>query len=103
MVRRLTALYPFLFAAVYVLYLAWQSPGYFELGDLLLILAVVLAGTGVIYLVSAAIFRNRADGRLPALVTFLILLASLGLPLRLLTAGRSPAECPARRDRARRP
>ncbi len=80
MVRRLTALYPFLFAAVYVLYLAWQSPGYFELGDLLLILAVVLAGTGVIYLVSAAIFRNRADGRLPALVTFLILLSSLGFP-----------------------
>lgn len=81
MARRLTAAYPFLFGAVYVLYLAWQSPGYYEIGDLLLILAASLAALALVYLLAAAILRDRAEGRLPALIAFLGLVVALLFPL----------------------
>ncbi len=80
MARRLTALYPFLFGAVYVLYLAWQSPGYYETGDLLLILAATTAGIALVYLLAAAIFRDRAEGRLPALIAFVACAVALAFP-----------------------
>jgi hypothetical protein len=75
-----TASYPFLFGAVYVLYLAWQSPGYYEVGDLLLILAATMAGIALVYLLAAAVFRDRAEGRLPALIAFVALAVALAFP-----------------------
>jgi hypothetical protein len=75
-----TASYPFLFGAVYVLYLAWRSPGYYEVGDLLLILAATMAGIALVYLLAAAVFRDRAAGRLPALIAFVTLAVALAFP-----------------------
>jgi hypothetical protein len=65
---------------VYVLYLAWQSPGYFEVGDLLLILAATQAGIALVYLLAAAAFRRRAEGRLAALIAFAAVAVALGFP-----------------------
>ena len=66
---------------MYVLYLAWQSPGYFSLGDLLLILAATQAGIALVYLLAAAVFRDRAEGRLPALIAFAAVVVALGFPV----------------------
>jgi hypothetical protein len=77
MAWRVTALYPFLFGAVYVLYLAWQSPGYYAIGDLLLIVFAITAWIALVYLL-ATTFGSRAEGRLPALIAFLALVIALG-------------------------
>lgn len=68
----MTALYPFLLAAVRVLYQADRNPGYFTLGDLLVVLAATLAGVGVVYALAALAFRRRTEGGLAALCTFLV-------------------------------
>ena len=76
--RRLASLYPFLLALVPVLFRARESPGYFSLGDLAEILAVLLVGVGVVYALAALVFRGRAEGRLPALTAFLVVLWFFG-------------------------
>ena len=69
--RRLGSLYPFLFVLVPVLFRASESPGYFTLGDLATILAVLLVAVAAVYALAALVFRGRAEGRLPALAAFL--------------------------------
>jgi sulfatase-like protein len=68
-----TALYPFLLAAARVLYHADRNPGYYTLGDLAIVLAVVLAALAAVYALAAWLLRGRDRG-LPALVTFLAVL-----------------------------
>ncbi|MBA3259615.1 MAG: hypothetical protein H0T68_09140 [Gemmatimonadales bacterium] len=80
MVRRVTAFHPFLFAAVYVLYLAAENPGGYEVGDLLPVTATVLAGVGLVYLLASLAFRQPNDTLLPALVTLLAVVFCFGLP-----------------------
>ncbi|MBA2457721.1 MAG: hypothetical protein H0V43_02055 [Gemmatimonadales bacterium] len=72
-------LHPFLFAAVYVLYLAAENPGGYAVGDLPLVAAAVLAGVGLVYLLAWLALR-RHDGLLPALLTLLAVLFCFGLP-----------------------
>jgi hypothetical protein len=88
--RRLVALYPFLFAAVVVLSKADGNPGYFTLDDLFIVLAVLLAGLAVVYLVVALVSGGRAD--LPPLVTLLVVLWLFGFPavVRPLPGGVLP-------------
>ncbi len=68
----MTWLYPFLVAAVRVLYQADRNPGYFTLADLWVVLSVTLAGVGVVYGLARLVFRDRAQGGLAALGTFLV-------------------------------
>lgn len=68
----MTWLYPFLVAAVRVLYRADRNPGYVAVDDLFVVLAVTLAGVGAVYALARQIFRDRAEGRLPALCAFLM-------------------------------
>nr|MBA3556906.1 hypothetical protein [Gemmatimonadales bacterium] len=74
-----STLHPFLFAAVYVLYLAAENPGGYAVGDLPLVAAAVLAGVGLVYLLAWLALR-RHDGLLPALLTLLAVLFCFGLP-----------------------
>ena len=60
-------LYPFLLAVVPVLHLVASNPGWSKLDDLAVVLAVVLAGCGVIYGLAALLARGRWAGRLPPL------------------------------------
>ncbi|MFL5495285.1 MAG: sulfatase-like hydrolase/transferase [Gemmatimonadales bacterium] len=60
-------LYPFLLAVVPVLHLVASNPGWSRLGDLAVVLAVVLAGCGVVYGLAALLARGRWAGRLPPL------------------------------------
>lgn len=69
----MTALYPFLLAAARVLYQADRNPGYYTLGDLAIVLAVVLAALAAVYALAAWLLRGRGRG-LPAFVTFLAVL-----------------------------
>jgi hypothetical protein len=69
----MTALYPFLLAAARVLYQADRNPGYYTLGDLAIVLAAVLAGLALVYVLAAWLLRGRGAG-LPAFVTFLAVL-----------------------------
>ncbi len=75
-----TALYPLLFAATRVLYVAAHNPGQFAIGDLAAVLVVTLTLVVVIYAVAALLFRGRAQGMLPALVTFVVLAWIFGAP-----------------------
>jgi hypothetical protein len=60
-------LYPFLLAVVPVLHLVASNPGWSKLDDVAVVLAVVLAGCGVIYGLAALLARGRWAGRLPPL------------------------------------
>ena len=73
-----TALYPFLCAASFVLYVAVRNPGEFALGDLGVVLAATLAVVAAIFAVATLVCRDRAEGRLPALVTFAVVAWVLG-------------------------
>jgi hypothetical protein len=63
--------YPFLWAMVPVLFRAYQSPGYFTLADVATVTVGSIVLVGVVYLVAAAAFGDRAEGRLPALCAML--------------------------------
>jgi hypothetical protein len=63
-----------------VLYVAAENPGQFALGDLALVLAVTLALVLVVYAGATILFRGRAEGMLPALLTFLALAWAFGAP-----------------------
>jgi len=76
----MTALYPFLLGAARILFQAQRNPGYFTIGDLLLVIAVVVALLALVYGLATLAFRGRAGGRLPAFVTFLALLWFFGFP-----------------------
>lgn len=95
MTRRLTAIHPFLFAAVYVLHVAAGNSGYFEFGDLLLVLASILASTlagfGLLYLVARLTVGSAADPRVPALLTLLPILWFFGLPQAMRISRGGPA------------
>jgi uncharacterized membrane protein YhaH (DUF805 family) len=78
--RRLTALYPFLFAAAFVLSKADQNPGYYTLDDLLLVLAAVLAGLGLVYAATALVLRRRHQSGVPSLITFIAVLCLFVFP-----------------------
>jgi hypothetical protein len=95
---RLRRLYPFLFAAIQVLYVAYASPGQFALADLVAVLGFTLAATGAIYGLALLALRRWGGPDLPALLTFLAvvglfsrrLLRGLGLndsPVLVLLAG----------------
>jgi hypothetical protein len=88
--RRLASLYPFLLVLVPVLFRARESPGYYTLADLALILAVLLALTGAVYALAAAVFRGRAEGRLPALAAFLAVLWFFGFDTAARALPRAP-------------
>lgn len=74
------ALYPFLFVAARVLYLAANNPGEFTVADLLLVLATLLLGTAAVYVVAALLLRGHGEGRLPALFTFASVALVFGAP-----------------------
>ncbi|MGH7499958.1 MAG: hypothetical protein ACREL3_14040, partial [Gemmatimonadales bacterium] len=61
-------LYPFLMAILPVLHLVASSPGESALDDLAVVIAVVFAGCGIVYGLSALALRGRWGGRLPPLV-----------------------------------
>jgi len=63
--------YPFLWAMVPVLYRANRSPGYFTLADVATVTVGFVVLVGVVYLVAAAAFGERAEGKLPALCAML--------------------------------
>jgi hypothetical protein len=90
MSRRLTSLYPFLAAMVPVLFVAQQSPGYYMVGDVAVILAVLVGLTAVVYAVAALAFRGRAEGRLPALAAFLAVLWFFGFDSLARALPRAP-------------
>ncbi|HEY9505215.1 MAG TPA: hypothetical protein VIQ27_04540 [Gemmatimonadales bacterium] len=77
---RYTALYPVLFAATRVLYVAAYNPGQFAVGDLLIVLASTLALTIALYAAAWLLFRGRLQGMLPALATFMVLAWIFGAP-----------------------
>ena len=70
---RYTALYPLLFAATRVLYVAAQNPGQFAVGDLMIVLATTLMLVIAVYGMATLLFRGRGEGMLPALITFIVL------------------------------
>jgi hypothetical protein len=75
-VRRLepARLYPFLWAAVPVLYRVDHSPGYATPGDLLEVLAALAVIIGAVYAAAALVFRRRAEGLLAPLCAGLAVL-----------------------------
>ncbi len=91
MKRRFSALYPFLFAAVGVLYIAAQHPGKYGIGDLLAVILVMLAGTAVVYLIAARLTRGRGDTGPAALITMLAVLWCYGLPHLMHVVPGGPA------------
>jgi hypothetical protein len=60
-------LYPFLLAVVPVVHLVASNPGWSKLDDLAVVVAVVLAGCGIVYGLAALVARGRWGGRLPPL------------------------------------
>jgi hypothetical protein len=74
-----SSLYPFLLVAVRVLYLAANNPGHFSLDDVVVVLAVTLAATGVVYSLAKLALPKRALG-LPALVTLVVVAWVFGAP-----------------------
>jgi hypothetical protein len=78
MTRRLSALYPFLFIAVRLLFLADEHPGQYALADLLTVLVVALAGCAFIYMLATLALRDRVEAR--PLVTLVAVLWFFGLP-----------------------
>jgi hypothetical protein len=89
---RLVALYPFLFAAIPVLSQADRNPGYYALGDLLVVLAVVLTGMGVVYAAAALALRRWRHPGLPSLITFVagLWLFGVSTAARQLPGGMLP-------------
>lgn len=77
----MTALYPFLLAAARVLYQAWHNPGYYTVADLLVVLAAVLGGVGVVYAAAALLRPRGAGARWPAFVAFLAVMWLFGFPI----------------------
>jgi hypothetical protein len=74
-----SALCPFLLVAVRVLYLAANNPGDFGLDDLIVVLAMMLAGTGLVYLVARTVLR-KSPPALPGLVTLVTVAWIVGAP-----------------------
>lgn len=68
MTRPRVQVYPFLLAIVPALHLVAANPGQSDLDDLVMVLAVVIAGCAVVYGIAAALGRGRWGGRLPPLV-----------------------------------
>jgi hypothetical protein len=77
----MTALYPFLLAAARVLYQAWHNPGYYTVTDLLIVLAAVLAGVTLVYVVAARLGPRDASGRWPAFAAFIAVMWLFGYPI----------------------
>lgn len=88
--RRLSSLYPFLAVLVPVLFRAGESPGYYTLGDLAVILATLLAAVAAVYALAALVFRGRAEGRLPALAAFLVVVWFFGFDTAARQLPRAP-------------
>jgi hypothetical protein len=87
----LRRLYPFLFAAIQVLYLAYASPGQFALADLVPVLGMTLAATCAMYGLALLVLRGLGGPDLPALLTFLALVGLFSRrPLRDLGLNDSP-------------
>jgi hypothetical protein len=63
--------YPFLLAVIPVLHLVAANPGQSTLDDLLVALAVVLIGCGLVYALATLASRGRWGGRLPPLILLL--------------------------------
>jgi len=74
-----SALCPFLLVAVRVLYLAANNPGDYGLDDLIVVLAIMLAGTGLVYLVARTVLR-KSPPALPGLVTLVTVAWISGAP-----------------------
>ncbi|HYC32076.1 MAG TPA: hypothetical protein VEB59_07270, partial [Gemmatimonadales bacterium] len=70
---RANRLYPFLFAAIPVLNLASGNDGMSSVGDVAQVLAVVLAGAGVVYLAARYLLPRPAGERLAPMVTLMAL------------------------------
>lgn len=62
-----------LFAATRVLFVAAENPGQFAIRDLVIVLGCTLALVLVVQATALLLFRGRAEGMLPALVTFIVL------------------------------
>jgi hypothetical protein len=71
MSRRLTKAYPFLFALVPILYYAVKSLGQFEPWALALLVGIVLAGCGLVYVLAELATPRRGPAALPPLVALL--------------------------------
>ncbi|HEY9505216.1 MAG TPA: hypothetical protein VIQ27_04545, partial [Gemmatimonadales bacterium] len=71
MALRYRSLYPFLFAAVRVLFLGVNNSGNYDLDDLLLVLLVTQAGVMILYLL-AWVTLARFGEDVPALATLVV-------------------------------
>jgi hypothetical protein len=74
MTWRITHTYPFLFAIIPVVRLVAENPGWMDVDDAAVIVAIVLAACGVVYGLALLATRRRG-GRLPPLVLFGVVLA----------------------------
>ncbi|MEO7987093.1 MAG: hypothetical protein ABI766_11205, partial [Gemmatimonadales bacterium] len=74
MKRLRVQVYPFLLAIVPALHLVAANPGQSDLGDLVMIMAVVIAGCAVVYAIAAGLARGRWGGRLPPLIVLAVVL-----------------------------
>jgi sulfatase-like protein len=74
MTRRITHIYPFLFAIIPVVRLVVENPGWMDVDDAALIVAAVLAGCVVVYGLVLLATRRRGS-RLPPLVLLGVVLA----------------------------
>jgi hypothetical protein len=62
-----------LFAATRVLFVAAENPGQFAISDVVIVLGCTLAVVLVVQATALFLFRGRAQGMFPALVTFVVL------------------------------
>jgi len=74
MTWRITHTYPFLFAIIPVVRLVAENPGWMDVDDAALIVAVVLGVCGVLYGLALLVTRRRG-GRLPPLILLGVVLA----------------------------
>jgi hypothetical protein len=74
MTWRITHTYPFLFAIIPVIRLVAENPGWMDVDDAAVIVAIVLAACGVVYGLALLATRRRG-GRLPPLVLLGVVLA----------------------------
>jgi hypothetical protein len=74
MTWRITHTYPFLFAIIPVVRLVAENPGWMDVDDAVVIVAVVLLACGVVYGLALLATRRRG-GRLPPLVLLGVVLA----------------------------
>jgi uncharacterized membrane protein YGL010W len=74
MTWRITHTYPFLFAIIPVVRLVAENPGWMDVDDAALVVAVVLVACGVVYWLAVLATRQRG-GRLPPLILLGVVLA----------------------------